>query len=62
MLELNSSECHFVRCIKPNEEKKADLFIERNSLLQIKYLGVLESIKVRKVGFPYRKDYRVFYQ
>ena len=22
--ELKKSDCHFIRCIKPNEEKKAD--------------------------------------
>jgi myosin heavy subunit len=58
MDELSSSDCHFIRCLKPNELKKPDHVIASYCLLQIKYLGVLESIKVRKEGFPFRKDYK----
>lgn len=58
MEELGGSDCHFIRCLKPNEIKKPDHIIAGYCLLQIKYLGVLESIKVRKEGFPYRKAYK----
>lgn len=58
MDELSSSDCHFVRCLKPNEIKKPLVVTASYTLLQIKYLGVLESIKVRKDGFPFRKDYK----
>jgi len=58
MEELSTSDCHFIRCLKPNELKKRDLVVSSYCLLQIKYLGVLESIKVRKEGFPYRKEYK----
>ena len=74
MEELSQSDCHFIRCLKPNELKIKEHVVSSYTLLQIKYLGILESIKVRKEGFPYRKDYkyllinfyfffnRVFYQ
>ncbi len=29
--------------------------------LQIRYLGILESVRVRKIGFPSRISYRDFY-
>jgi len=33
MLELNNSDVHFVRCIKPNNKKVADSFSEPQVLL-----------------------------
>lgn len=62
MQELRSCECHFIRCIKPNEEKKPGLWNGSLVLQQIRYLGVLESIKVRKESFPMRRPYKLFYQ
>ena len=62
MTELNSCDVHFIRCIKPNEEKKKELFIPTLSLTQIRYLGVLDSIRVRKESYPIRKLYMNFYQ
>lgn len=62
MNELKSCECHFIRCIKPNEEKKPNVWNGGLVLQQIRYLGVLESIKVRKESFPIRRPYALFYQ
>ena len=47
MNELLLCDVHFVRCIKPNEEKSSTLFIQNNTLNQIRYLGVLETLKIR---------------
>lgn len=60
MEELERSEVHFIRCIKPNEEKVKDKLNEIYTLKQIRYLGVLETIKIRKSTFPYRKPYKQF--
>ena len=62
MNELNSCEVHFIRCIKPNEEKKKNYFVPFLALNQIRYLGVLESIKVRKESYPIRRIYKTFYE
>ena len=62
MTELNSSECHFVRCIKPNENKQKQFFVPLLALTQIRYLGVLESIKIRKESYPIRRIYSMFYE
>lgn len=62
MQELNSSECHFVRCIKPNEVKKKQFFVPLLALSQIRYLGVLESIKIRKESYPVRRIYERFFE
>ena len=62
MFELFNCEVHFIRCIKPNELKKEGLFNSDFVLLQIRYLGLLDSIKIRKQGYPLRKDYIDFYK
>ena len=62
MNELTSCDCHFIRCIKPNEQKEKGLWVPILALTQIRYLGVLDSIKVRKDSFPLRRVYRLFYQ
>lgn len=61
MEELQSCDVHFIRCIKPNEVKKKDYFVNSYVLLQIRYLGILESVKVRKEGYPIRGEYANFY-
>lgn len=60
MDELNACECHFIRCIKPNETKQKDNFVPALSLMQIRYMGVLEALKVRKVGYPNRMHFEAF--
>lgn len=62
MNELGSCDVSFIRCLKPNEEKKADYFQENFVLLQIRYLGLLDSIKVRQNGYSVRRNYQEFYQ
>ncbi|KAL4436230.1 hypothetical protein ABPG74_015821 [Tetrahymena malaccensis] len=62
MKELNSSDVHFVRCVKTNEVKKSDYFLEGYVLQQIEYLGVINSIEVRKNTYPQRRDYLAFFK
>ncbi|KAL4487054.1 hypothetical protein ABPG72_001506 [Tetrahymena utriculariae] len=62
MKELNSSDVHFVRCVKTNEVKKSDYFLEGYVLQQIQYLGVINSIEVRKNTYPQRRDYQAFFK
>ena len=57
---LIQCEVHFIRCLKPNVKKSKDYFHGEYVLQQINYLGVLESIKIRKEGFPFRKDFKRF--
>ena len=61
MDELMSCECNFVRCIKPNEAKKKDFWVAELALKQVRYLGILDSIKVRSDSLPIRKIYPEFY-
>ena len=62
MEELSSCDAHFIRCLKPNEMKKSDNFVPITVLSQIRYLGLLDSIKVRKNTYPARKEFYDFYK
>ena len=58
--QLNTSSVHFIRCIKPNEEKQPFCPDEKFILTQIRYLGVFQTILIRKNAYPYRKSYAQF--
>ena len=56
--ELYSCDCHFVRCIKPNSKKSPKLFNSDAVLQSLRYLGVLDSIIIRKLGYIYRRPFK----
>lgn len=51
---------HYVRCIKTNDLKKPLSMDATRCKHQVKYLGLLENIKVRRAGFAYRAEYHRF--
>ncbi|CAH0517748.1 unnamed protein product [Peronospora belbahrii] len=51
---------HYVRCIKSNDQKQSNKIDDRRVIHQIKYLGLLENVKVRRAGYAYRGDYGRF--
>lgn len=57
---LMSKEPSYVRCIKPNDYKRARQFDEKIVHHQVKYLGLMENLRVRRAGFAYRRPYEVF--
>ncbi|KJE93900.1 myosin IA [Capsaspora owczarzaki ATCC 30864] len=59
---LTSKSPHYIRCIKPNEEKRSRVFDENLVRHQIRYLGLLENLRVRRAGFAFRQDYPRFLQ
>ncbi|TNN84477.1 Unconventional myosin-X [Liparis tanakae] len=61
MATLSSSNPFFVRCIKPNMDKKANQFDPDVVLNQLRYSGMLETVKIRRAGFPVRRTFEDFY-
>uniref|UniRef100_A0A667Z2E5 Myosin Ic, paralog b n=2 Tax=Myripristis murdjan TaxID=586833 RepID=A0A667Z2E5_9TELE len=59
---LMSKEPSYIRCIKPNDSKQAGRFDEVLIRHQVKYLGLMENLRVRRAGFAYRRRYEVFLQ
>lgn len=64
MVELVSTlvkkEPFYVRCIKPNSIKSPVVFDESLVEHQVRYLGLLENVLVRRAGFVYRQRYDKF--
>lgn len=60
MKMLLSCEPSFVRCIKPNELKKPMTFDRHLCWQQLKYSGMLETVKIRKAGFAIRYTFDEF--
>lgn len=57
---LESAQPHFVRCIKPNMTKQPDKFDAPMVQKQLNYTGVLETTKIRQLGYPLRVSFRDF--
>ncbi|CBH10638.1 myosin IB heavy chain, putative [Trypanosoma brucei gambiense DAL972] len=51
---------HYLRTIKSNDEKRADFIDEARVQHQVKYLGLLENLRVRRAGYSYRKHFDKF--
>jgi len=50
----------FVRCIKPNSVKKSNLIDKKMVLAQLRYSGMLETIRIRRAGFSCRITFDTF--
>lgn len=59
---LMSKEPSYVRCIKPNANKQASIFSRTEVNHQVKYLGLMENLRVRRAGFAYRRQHETFLQ
>jgi myosin-5 len=58
--QLARTKCHFVRCIKPNNSTLPDKFDPTLILQQLQYMGVVDFIKIRKEGYPVRRNFMAF--
>lgn len=58
---LHSTTPHYVRCIKPNEEKHAFAWDPPKIVQQLRACGVLETIRISAAGFPSRWQYETFF-
>jgi len=57
---INSTNVHYIRCIKPNEAKKAWQLEPQQVLSQLRACGVLETIRISCAGYPSRWTFAEF--
>ncbi|ONI04902.1 hypothetical protein PRUPE_6G347100 [Prunus persica] len=60
METLNSTEPHYIRCVKPNNLLKPAVFENVNIMQQLRCGGVLEAIRISCAGYPTRKPFFEF--
>jgi len=60
MEKLLACEPHYIRCIKSNDQKRSGFLDEERVRHQVRYLGLLENVRVRRAGFAYRQAYERF--
>ncbi|KAG8929390.1 Myosin type-2 heavy chain 1 [Tulasnella sp. 418] len=57
---IGATNVHYIRCIKPNEAKKAWEFMPQQVLGQLRACGVLETIRISCAGYPTRWTFEEF--
>ncbi|XP_025829097.1 unconventional myosin-Va [Agrilus planipennis] len=61
MSTLNATTPHYVRCIKPNDNKASFEYNPQRAVQQLRACGVLETIRISAAGFPSRWAYIDFF-
>ncbi|KAJ8416841.1 hypothetical protein AAFF_G00327190 [Aldrovandia affinis] len=51
---------HFVRCIKPNDDRQALRYCKERVMVQLRYTGILETVNIRRQGYSHRIDFEEF--
>jgi len=59
---LKNCKCSFVRCIKPNSKKLPNIWESGMVLNQLQYTGMLDTLTIRKEGWPARPTHLDFYE
>ncbi|XP_072835769.2 unconventional myosin-Ib isoform X3 [Pogona vitticeps] len=57
MKNLQTKNPNYIRCIKPNDKKAAHIFNDALVCHQVRYLGLLENVRVRRAGYAFRQLY-----
>ncbi|XP_025032303.1 unconventional myosin-XV-like, partial [Python bivittatus] len=58
--KLERSHVFFVQCIKPNSKKVPNTFDTEYVACQLRHLGILEAVCIRKGGYPIRISFHHF--
>ncbi|CAL1582720.1 unnamed protein product [Knipowitschia caucasica] len=57
MRNLQTKNPNYIRCIKPNDKKASHIFTDSLVGHQVRYLGLMENVRVRRAGYAFRQPY-----
>ncbi|XP_013858260.1 unconventional myosin-VIIa [Austrofundulus limnaeus] len=60
MKALSACQPFFIRCFKPNNSKQSEMFDRELCMRQLRYSGMMDTIRIRKLGFPVRHTFEDF--
>ncbi|XP_064410770.1 myosin-IIIa [Latimeria chalumnae] len=52
--KMVAGQPHFVRCIKPNNDRQEKKYDREKVLVQLRYTGILETARIRRQGYSHR--------
>mmetsp|Transcript_6328 Transcript_6328/g.11222 ORF Transcript_6328/g.11222 Transcript_6328/m.11222 type:complete len:1708 (-) Transcript_6328:148-5271(-) len=55
---VDTTEPHFIRCIKPNPQNEPDKYDRKSVTEQLRYGGVLQVVQVSRAGYPVRINHQ----
>jgi myosin heavy subunit/signal-transduction protein with cAMP-binding, CBS, and nucleotidyltransferase domain len=61
MVDLEATQPHYIRCIKPNLRKAPSSLDSGEVLRQLRYSGMMEAIRIRREGYALREDHTSFF-
>eukprot|EP00545_Synedropsis_sp_CCMP1620_P000127 CAMPEP_0119012202 /NCGR_PEP_ID=MMETSP1176-20130426/6142_1 /TAXON_ID=265551 /ORGANISM="Synedropsis recta cf, Strain CCMP1620" /LENGTH=1668 /DNA_ID=CAMNT_0006965121 /DNA_START=239 /DNA_END=5245 /DNA_ORIENTATION=+ len=59
---VEKTDPHYIRCLKPNDSAKPLVLVRKRLTEQLRYGGVLEAVRVARMGYPVRLAQAVFFQ
>ncbi|XP_061746210.1 unconventional myosin-VIIb-like isoform X2 [Nerophis ophidion] len=60
MKALSACQPYFIRCFKPNNDKQSENFDRELCMRQLRYSGMMDTIRIRKLGYPIRHTFEEF--
>ncbi|XP_027353787.1 myosin-2-like isoform X2 [Abrus precatorius] len=60
MHHLESTNPHFIRCIKPNTKQLPGIYDDDLVLQQLRFFGVLQVVRLSRAGYPTRMTHQEF--
>uniref|UniRef100_A0A3B3UW20 Unconventional myosin-VIIa-like n=1 Tax=Poecilia latipinna TaxID=48699 RepID=A0A3B3UW20_9TELE len=60
MKALSVCQPFFIRCFKPNNDKQSKKFDRELCMRQLRYSGMMDTIRIRKLGYPVRHKFEDF--
>lgn len=59
--DLERTQPHYIRCVKPNLAKAPNKFMSGEVLKQLRYSGMMEAIRIRQEGYALREEHNSFF-